>query len=154
MYPVRIEDAPARRIAGLPHTGPYPEVGPVFQRVWQRLVAAGALARIAPGVMVSYSNPETTPPAELQSFAGVLWPGDSPCPEGLEERSLAPGRHAVPEMTGPYDGLGAAWGWLYGPWMARAGERPTEAPAFEIYPNDPTETPPEALRTELHAPLV
>ena len=153
MYPVRIEDAPPRRIAGLPHTGPYPLVGPVFQRVWQLLVAADAAGDTGPGVMISYSDPDTTPPDQLQSFAGVLLPDDMACPEGLEERRLSPGRHAVLEMTGPYDGLGQAWGWLYGPWMAGNGARPAAAPAFEIYLNDPADTPSEALRTELHAPL-
>lgn len=153
MYSASVRDEAERRLAGLPHTGPYPEVGPVFRQVWETLVAAGLAARVGPGVMVAYSDPGSTPPAELQSFAGVELPEGVACPDGLEERLLAGGRHAVLEMTGPYSGLGAAWGWLYGPWMAEAGERPAMAPAFEVYRNDPTDTAPEALRTDLHAPL-
>lgn len=153
MYSVSVRDEAPRRLAGLPHTGPYPEVGPVFRRVWQTLVAAGVAGRVGPGVMVAYSDSDSTPPAELQSFAGVELPAGMACPEGLEERALDGGRHAVLELTGPYDGLAAAWGWLYGPWMAEAGERPAMAPAFEVYRNDPTNTPPAALRTDLCAPL-
>ena len=153
MFPVEIRNEPARRIVGLSHTGPYPEVGPVFQRVWQTLVETGAAGRVGPGVMVAYSDPDATPPAELQSFAGVVLPDDGACPEGLEERSLNGGRHAVLAITGPYERLHAAWGYLYGPWMAEAGERPSTTPAFELYLNDPTNTPAEALRTDLYAPL-
>ena len=153
MYTVSVREEPVRRLAGLPHTGPYPEVGPVFQQVWQALVAGGAAGQVGPGVMVAYSDPDSTPPAELQSFAGVELPGGLACPAGLEDRQLAGGRHAVLEMTGPYEGLAAAWGWLYGPWMAETGERPAMAPAFEVYLNDPGSTPPEALRTDIFAPL-
>ncbi len=153
MHAVSIREEAARRIVGLSHTGPYPEVGPVFQRVWQTLVDAGAAGRVGPGVMVAYSDPDSTPPAELQSFAGVVFPDDHACPAGLEERSLDAGRYAVLELTGPYERLHEAWGYLYGPWMAEAGERPGLAPAFEIYLNDPSNTPPEALRTELYASL-
>ncbi len=153
MYPVTIRDLPARRVVGLPHTGPYPQVGPVFERVAAAIGAAGMWAQAQGGVMVSYDDPERTPPAELRSFAGVLWHDDAPCPDGLEERSLAAGRHAVLEMTDPYEGLGAAWAWLYGAWMAEAGERPAATPCYEVYRNDPGDTPAEALRTDLHAPL-
>jgi AraC family transcriptional regulator len=153
MYPVTISDEPARRVVGLPHIGPFPEVGPVFQKVAEAIGAAGLWPKARGGVMVSYSDPDVTPAAELQSFAGVILSDDTPCPAGLEERTLAAGRHAVLEMTGPYSDLAAAWGWLYGDWMAAEGERPAAAPAYEIYLNDPSNTPPEALRTDLYAPL-
>ena len=156
MYPVSVRDEPSRRVVGLTHTGPYPEVGPVFQRVAAAIGAAGLWPQARGGVMVAYSDPDSTPPEELQSFAGVILaegPESPGCPEGLEERTLAGGRHAVLEMTGPYERLHDAWGWLYGPWMAQAGERPAMAPAYEIYLNDPSDTPPDALRTDLYAPL-
>ena len=150
MHDVEVRVEPARRVAGLPHVGPYPAVGAVFERVWTVLVAAGVTG---PGVMVAYSDPGTTPEAELQSFAGVVLPEGVACTAGLEERVLAGGRHAVLRYVGPYDGLGGAWGWLYGPWMAQAGAHAAMAPAFEIYLDDPSDTPPGALRTDLYAPL-
>ena len=153
MYPVTIRIEPPRRVVGLPHTGPYPQVGPVFQRVAEAIGAAGLWPQAQGGVMVSYDNPDSTPAAELRSFAGVLLPDAAPCPPGLEERRLQGGRHAVLELTGPYAGLGAAWGWLYGGWMEGAGARPGAAPSYEIYRNDPTDTPPDQLRTDLYAPL-
>lgn len=153
MFSVTIRQEPARRLIGLPHTGPYPEVGPVFERVAAAIGAAGLWPVTQGGAMVALSDPGSTPPAELQSFAGCVVADDTPCPEGLETFPLAAGRYAVLEMTGPYTRLAEAWGWLYGPWMTEAGERPAPAPAFEIYRYDPTDTPPEALRTDLYAPL-
>ena len=153
MYPVTVRDEPARHVLGLAHAGPYPEVGPVFETVAAAIWAAGLWLRAQGGVMIAFDDPGATPPERPRSFAGVIVPAHTPCPQGLHTHDLAAGRHAVLEMTGPYAGLAAAWAWLYGPWMARAGARPGPGPAFEIYRNHPGETPPEALRTDLFAPL-
>jgi AraC family transcriptional regulator len=153
MHPVAIRDLPARRVVGLPHTGPYPEVGPVFRTVWTRLVEAGAQGTAQGGVMVALSDPDGLPAAELQSFAGVLWPEDAPVPAGLEELRLAGGRHAVLAHTGSYATLQAAYDWLFGTWMEDAGEMPGRGPCHEVYLNDPSDTPEDQLRTDIFVPL-
>lgn len=153
MYSAAIREEPARRVVGLAHTGPYQAVGPVFGKVGALVGAAGIWPEVEGMVMICLSDPGTTPEAEMQSFAGAVVVAGSGVPEGLEETTLPGGRHAVLELTGPYEGLGDAWGWLYGSWMQENGATPATAPCFEIYRNDPGETPPEALRTDLYAPL-
>jgi AraC family transcriptional regulator len=153
MHPVAIRDLPGRRAIGLPHTGPYPAVGPVFQKVWKRLGEVGQQDLAQGGVMVAFSDPDTEPAAELKSFAGVLWPEDAPCPAGLEECLLASGRHAVMAHEGPYATLQAAYGWLFGTWMEDAGEMPGRGPSYEVYRNDPSDTPEDQLRADIHVPL-
>lgn len=153
LYTVAIRDLPERRVIGLPHIGPYPEVGPVFRRVWSILGEAGLQDLAADGVMLAWSDPDTVPAAELRSFAGVLWPEDAPRPTALEEERLAPGRHAVLTHVGPYETLKPAYDWLFGTWMNDAAEMPGRGPSYEIYRNDPSDTPAESLRTDICVPL-
>ncbi len=153
MYPVFIRDVPAHRLVGLAHLGPYPQIGAVFEKHGQRLGDAAAWPAVRGMVMVSYSDPETPPEAELQSFAAAMLDPAHPCPEGLEERSLAAGRYAVPELTGPFEELPRAWGWLYGEGIPGLGEAAAPAPCFEVYLSDPSTTAPGDLRTDLYAPL-
>jgi len=153
MYPVSIREEPARRVFGLAHTGPYTMIGAQFERLAAALGAAGLWPHVRGMATIAYCDPDSTPEAELQSFACAIVEGDAPCPDTLEERALAAGRFAVLELAGPYDQLGAAWGWLSGPWMAEAGEAAAMAPCHEVYLNSPADTRPDALRTELFAPL-
>ena len=52
--------------------------------------------------------------------------------------------------TGPYDTVGRSWMAVY----KRAGELGrTPGPGWEIYVDDPTDTPAERLRTEIFLPL-
>ncbi len=153
MYPLSIRTEVARRLVGLPHVGPYPEIGPIFERLGAVLGAAGAFPAVRGMVMVSYSDPEATPAEKLKSFAGAIMDAAQPCPDGLEERALEAGRYAVLELTGPYAELGRAWGWLYAEGIPGQGEAASAAPCFEVYLNNPPDTAPAALRTDLYAPL-
>jgi effector-binding domain-containing protein len=53
--------------------------------------------------------------------------------------------------TGPYSGIGSAYEAL-SHWMEENGYQPTGV-AYEVYLNDPDETPPEELQTQIAFPL-
>ena len=153
MSDVEILDLPPHRVAALPHRGAYPAVGPVFKEL-SDLATTRGLWPISRGlVMVACDDPDTVPEADLRSYAGILVPEDLALEPPLEEITLPPGRHAVMQYVGPYEGLRDAWGQLYGAWMACSGETPGPGWSFEIYRNTPLDVPPEALRTDLYAPL-
>jgi len=54
---------------------------------------------------------------------------------------------------GPYSGLAAAYRHLYGVWLPESGEEPSNAPPFEVYLNNPRDTAPEDLLTDVCVPL-
>ena len=54
--------------------------------------------------------------------------------------------------TGPYDGLGKAYQWIYGGWLPRSGYSLRDAPAFEQYLNSPQNANAEDLLTLIHLP--
>ncbi|MEM1272667.1 MAG: AraC family transcriptional regulator [Pseudomonadota bacterium] len=153
MYDVSIRDLDGLRLASLPHRGAYPEIGRVFQTLYATIGARGYFDKIGSGVGVYFDDPMSVPEAELRSVAGATLLGDAAVPDGLEAYDIPASRSAVLTFKGPYSGLATAWDYFYGPWLSSAGERPADAPSYEIYLNDPTNTAPHDLITELVMPL-
>jgi len=64
---------------------------------------------------------------------------------------LPAGRVAVFLHTGPYEKLGDTYAAISA-WLEQSGES-SDAGAWELYIDDPTEVPAEHLRTEIYVPL-
>lgn len=154
MADFEIREMPETRLFGLPHQGAYTDIGAAFQQVAAIFTARGLWAHARGMVAVYHCDPSSVPEAELRSHAGVVMNGDVALPEVLEELRLPAGEHAESSYKGPYAGLPAVWDALYGRALPASGRLPADQPAFEVYLNDPTETAPEDLLTEVCVPLV
>lgn len=154
MYPVTLRTDPARRLACVPHKGPYPEIGRAFEKLGSTVAARGVYDRLGPMVGVYYDSAADVKPADLRSHAGLVAPEDMVLAPPLEEVRLPAGRHAVLTFTGPYAGLPAAYDQLLGIWLPESGETLADSPLFEVYLNNPMDTAPENLMTEICLPLV
>lgn len=153
MCPVEIRQFPARRLAAMPHTGPYPEIGRAFEKLGATIGARGLFAQAGMMVGIYYDDPSATPAAELRSHAGMVFAENVPLDPPLEVVTLPAGHHAVLRFKGPYAGLAAAYDHLFGVWLPTSGMEPSNSPVFEIYLNTPMDTAPEDLLTELCLPL-
>ena len=153
MYDVAIETLPEMPLACVKHVGPYPEMGKAFEALFNTIGAQNLWAQIEATVGVFFHNPEETPEEELVSLAAVaLKPGAS-CPDGLAPYTLEAGRHAVMIHKGSYAKLSEAYAYFMSEWLPQSGEHHAARPSFEIYLNDPTETPEDELLTKICAPL-
>jgi AraC family transcriptional regulator len=153
MYPTEIRQDPARRLGALPHRGPYNEIGRAYAKLGAVLGTRGLWPQAGAMVAVYYDDPDATPPAELRAHAGVAFGPDAALDPPLEVVHLPGGPHAVMTYRGPYAGLGAAYGLLFGQWLPASGREPADSPVFEIYLNSPMDTAPEDLLTEICVPL-
>ena len=153
MYPVTLRTHPARRLAAMPHKGPYPEIGRAFEKLGATVAARGFYGRFGQMVGVYYDSPADVPAADLRSHAGLDSPADLPIDPPLEEVTLPAGRHAVLTFKGPYAGLPAAYDQLFALWLPGSGEEAADSPMFEVYLNSPMDTAPEDLLTEICLPL-
>ncbi|MEP4198321.1 MAG: AraC family transcriptional regulator [Aliishimia sp.] len=152
MFDVDIQTTHNKRLAALAHRGDYAEGSVAYQKVATIMSAGGHWPQTLGMAGVYYDNPDVTPTEELRSHAGVLWEGET-VPDGLEEVKLDGGRYAVLHFKGSYAGLGEAYGYLYGPWLASSQESLRDAPSYEHYLNDPTDTAPPELLTDIYMPL-
>lgn len=150
---VDIIEQPAMRIATIRHIGPYNQIPAAFGRLCGIAGPAGLFQEGAYVLAVYYDDPDTTPPAELQSDAAIVLVGDTPCPEGLVEQSIPGGKYARYTHMGPYEQLGDAWARFMGEWLPNSGYRMGEGTTYEIYMNDPSQVKPEEVRTDLFVPI-
>ncbi len=153
MYSVEIQSVPKRRLAAILHKGPYTEIGQAYEQLGAIFAARQLFSEMRGVAAVYYNDPDNTPPADLRSHAGHIVTDAFSMPDDLDEVVLESGTCAVLTLKGPYTGLQAAYGYLFGPWLAGSGQELAEAPSYEVYLNSPMYTAPDELLTAIHVPL-
>jgi AraC family transcriptional regulator len=86
---------------------------------------------------------------ELRSDACVEITAEATLPDDLQNTQIPAGRYAVIEHRGAYSELDKAYQWLIATWLPQSGEVPLPLPGIELYLNDPCDTEPKDLRTEI-----
>lgn len=151
---VDIVQKPALRVASLRHIGPYMQINQAFEQLGKIAERAGLLRNENAAMVVIYhDDPESTPPDELRSDAGVIVPDGITLPAPLTEQRLPAGAYACTVHVGPYERLGDTWRRLMGEWIPAHGRR-VDGPSYERYLNMPGSVPTAELRTEICVPVV
>lgn len=151
--PSTVKDLPALRLAAIAHTGPYMGIGAAFQRLFQ---AGGPAGLFGPGMLmlgVYHDDPGKVAPEKLRSHAAVSVDAGRAIPPGFEEVHVRAGRYGVITHKGPYSGLPDTWKWIQTVWMPQHRGQCADAPALEIYRNNPMNTRPEDLITDICVPM-
>lgn len=154
MYPIEIKKLRSRNLVGLPHLGDYQNMPETYGTLFDLLNTRDLTEKTRQMVAVFYDDPGAVAPEKLRSFAGVTAPKTLPAEAPLLGITLPTGRHAVLRFTGHYEGLRAAYDYLYGTWLPASGETPSTHPTFEVYLNSPKTNPPEEWVTEICVTLV
>ena len=154
MYPVITRQDDARRLACIPHKGPYHEINRAFEKLGATIAARGLFPQVGQMIGVYYDSPADIAPQDLRSHAGFVVTPETPIDSPLEAVPLPAGRCAVLTFKGPYVGLMAGYTELLGVWLPGSGETVADVPMFEICLNSPMDTAPDDLLTEICLPLV
>lgn len=161
---VRIVDRPATRLACIRTVGPYWEVvGPAFDRLFQIARTRGWFGSSAspagyPLILASYlDSPQHVPLSDLRADVCIGVAEDVQTDDELTVRVMSAARYVVFSHVGPYAGLREAWSRAHmlihteqipgDPVLRHDGE------CFEIYCNDPSQTAPAQLRTDIYLPI-
>ena len=151
---VQITERPALRVAALQHTGPYNQIGAAFGRLGGIISGVEVVAEdVGPMIAIYHDDPESVPPEQLHSEAGVVIKKGMMLPDGLEERSVPGGKYAVTTHIGPYEELPETWSRFQKEWLPASGHRMGSGPSYELYVNDPRTTAKALLETEIYIPL-
>ena len=154
-YTVDVRQVPAVHLAGIAHRGPYMRVGKAFEEAFTRMAAQGLAHPDTRWMAVYYDDPFAVPESQLQSRAGLGLPHGytAPLAPPLEPFTLGGGLCAVLRHQGPYSTMRAAYQWLFGQWLVQSGHEAADLPVFEDYLNNPRDTPPADLLTDIYLPL-
>jgi AraC family transcriptional regulator len=153
MLEVVIREVPSMNVVSVDHIGPYMQIGKAFDSLIGWLASRNLLSAQMRMVGIYYDDPGIVAEAELRSKAGVVLPRevDVAAPVGLTP--VRGGQYAVLRHQGPYSDMRAAYEWLFGTWLVQSGREAADAPVFEEYLNNPKETAPADLLTEICLPL-
>jgi AraC family transcriptional regulator len=150
---VIVEEMPSLRVATVPHLGPYNRISEAFQRLGAIAGPAGLLRDGAMMLAIYHDDPETTAADQLHSDAGFTVPDGVRLPTEVIEKRLPAGRYARATHMGPYATLGDTWARMMGEWLPGSGNRVGHGATYEVYRNNPSNTRPEELRTDLYVPI-
>ena len=146
---VEVRRLASRCVACVRHVGAYDGVG----EAWDEL--AGWLAEeglFGPGVEMlglCHDDPGITPRDRLRYDACVTLDIDFEPRGNVRRGEIAGGEFAVARHVGPYQDLGETYSRLIGHWPPLAGRELGEPPCIEQYWNNPEDTPPEELETDV-----
>ncbi len=150
---VTIQKLPKIRVACKRHTGPYEET----KGVWEELVAwAAPKGILGPETIflgVCYDNPQITPADQIRYDACVSLDEHQQAVGDVNEMEVGGRSYAVATHKGPYSSLGSVYDYIYHVWAGKSGKTLESGPCIEIYKNDPQDTAPEDLLTDVYVPL-
>jgi AraC family transcriptional regulator len=151
---VEIREVPAMQVVTLDHTGSYMQIGKAFDALVGWLAARDLLSPEMRMVGIYYDDPGVVAEAALRSKAGVVLARTVEVAAPVALTVVRGGPYAVLRHKGPYADMAGAYQWLYGEWLVQSGREAADAPVFEEYLNNPKDTAPSELVTEICLPLV
>ncbi len=153
MYEVEFKTVPEMTAVTVKHSGSYMEVGKAFETLFGWLISNGHIENTERMIGIYYDDPNAVPEAELRSRAGAVLPSTPALKPPFESTEIKGGSYAVLRHKGPYDGLMAAYNWFYGTWLPESGREAADIPGFEDYINNPQDTAPNDLITDIYMPM-
>ena len=153
MYPIEFEDKPTSKMIAMDHKGPYLEIGNKFEQLGSIFGARGLWPHARGMAGLYLDDPNSVAEAELRSVAGIIVAPEFDAPDDLKLIEAPSGKMAVMHYKGPYAGLKAAYDYLYGIWLPDSGKEPRDLPVMEVYLNNPRDTVPDDLLTDVCVPI-
>jgi AraC family transcriptional regulator len=151
MHRVDIRTHDGFSAAGVDHVGPYMNIGRAFETLCQWLGMRNLIDPSARMLGIYYDDPSAVADDELRSKAclEIARPDEVEFEAPVSRVDVPGGEFAVLTHVGPYAQLCFGYQWLYGEWLPNSGREAGEAPVFEVYLNNPRDTAPMELVTEI-----
>lgn len=150
---VRIEDAAPTPVVFIRHVGPYDQVGATWQRLMAFAFSNGLFGGMTKVLAIVHDDPEITSPKKLRYDACIVTRTMIEPASDVGVQEISGGTYAVVTYKGPYSELGAVYATMMGQWLPAHDREPSHPPCIEVYLNNPQQTAPEDLLTEIHVPL-
>ena len=151
---IDIRQAQPMRLLSLEHSGPYMEIGRSFQTLFGLAGAQSLLPQHIRMVAIFYDDPTAVAEDKLRSRAAIVSTDGGEAAAPLQSLVVKAGEYAVLRHKGPYADMRAAYLWLFGTWLPQSGREAADAPVMEEYLNNPHDTAPSELLTDLFLPLL
>jgi AraC family transcriptional regulator len=129
------------------------DFGGAWQRLWQFVKENKLFSAGIEHIAIYYNDPKVTEPAKLRTDLCLVLPQKAKPQGETGVKTIDGGKYAKFLYTGSYEHLGAVYDAIYAKWLPESGQKLRNYPCFEKYINNPKNTPPEKLKTEIYVPL-
>ena len=153
MFPVEIRHTTELSLICVPHTGSYMGISQAFDTLNACITSRQLTTPTTRWIGIFLDDPAAVEETQLRSFACVTAPESIPVPTleaPLMSKQLAAGKYAVLRYKGPYSEMQPVYQWFCGVWFPASGYEIDDAPPYEDYLNNPRETPPLELLTDIY----
>lgn len=125
-----------------------------WQRLWQyvkenKLFSLTGMDHIA----IYHNDPKITETEKLMTDVCLVISKPVEPKGEIGVKEIQGGKHAVFTYTGSYDHLSEVYDTIYGKWLPESGYELGDTTCFEKYLNNPNDTKPEKLKTEIYLPI-
>lgn len=154
---ITIETRDTTTVYGIRHNGPYMEIDKAFNALWDWVVAVELPTQVTCGMAIFHDDPTKTAPQSCRSDACVQLkqpPSELQLSEIVKPIEIAGGCFALYRHIGPYSALEPVYHQFYHQWLPASDYQKTAQPSFEIYINNPLDTPPDELITDIYFPVM
>jgi AraC family transcriptional regulator len=139
-------------VVAMAHRGAYTRIGETFEKLGKALKEQGLLGDLL--IAIYYDDPHSTSEENLRSYACAVVDGNTDVSApGLIRMEVPGGRYAVATAIGPYSNLPKAWEDFFVEGIGKSGLKTKPDLCFEKYLSSMGEVAPDALVTELYAPI-
>lgn len=135
------------------HVGPYEECKPAWEALCGWAIPKGFLRPDSKFLSLCHDDPKVTPPEKIRLDACVEAPPSISPDAPVSQKTVEGGRYAMTVHHGPYSGLAETYAQLCGQWAPQNGCEAESRASIEVYVNNPEETAPEDLITEIYVPV-
>jgi AraC family transcriptional regulator len=136
-------------VAQIRHVGAYGESGQVFSSLLSWAVSANINLAQARMFGLCADDPDITPVNHLRFDACIEYHGSGDVLRGITTGYIPGGKYAIATHIGPYNTILDTYLALIGGWIPQTSYELHDEAVVEFYLDDPNQTPPERLRTEL-----
>jgi AraC family transcriptional regulator len=150
---VEIRQTPPMSLLTVEHIGSYMEIGRAFETLFGRAAALNLLTPQTRMIGLYCDDPTAVAEEKLRSRAAIVAPSGTEAIAPLQRIETRGGEYAILRHKGPYADMRSSYLWLFGTWLPQSGREAGDAPVMEEYLNNPRDTPPSELLTELLLPL-
>ncbi len=149
-----IESVGPMRVAGIRRTCSMDDCGPSMKSAYEQTAEVFDKYGLctAEGAISVYHAADLKK-RMFDCTSGFVLPDSADLPNGLTDCSIPALNAFCVEQIGSYDHLGNAWSAAHQNLRGRKLKSSRKTPGFEVYVNDPEQTPVAELRTEVYLPL-
>ncbi len=160
-FEVRLAAIETFDVVGVPHQGSFMEIDRAFGTLYGTLSAHAIHGYDLRCLGIYYTDPFAVVERDLRSIACIVPNKEvkkklvTAAPqEIIQTIQIMGGHYAVLHFRGPYASMQAAYRWLFGYWLPKSGFQAADKPLFEEYLNNPRNTAPTDLLTDIYLPIL